>query len=174
MDADGILEQAGDRWRIRFTRRLPHPPEKVWRAITEDEHIAAWFPSTIEGDRVPGAKLRFDFSDDPHAPADMVLDGEVLEADPPRAFAFRWGEDELRFELEPDGDGTLLTLTDTFDEQGKAARDAAGWHVCLLLLSYEVDGTEPPEGSDQLWKVVNPLYVEKFGPEASTLGPPEV
>ena len=46
--------------------------------------------------------------------------------------------------------------------------------MCLLLLAYEVDGTAPPEGSDELWKVVNPLYVEKFGPEASTLGPPEV
>jgi uncharacterized protein YndB with AHSA1/START domain len=174
MDADGILEQVGDRWRIRFTRRLPHRPEKVWRAITDDEHIAAWFPSTIEGDRVPGAKLRFDFSDDPNAPDGMVLDGEVLEADPPRAFAFRWGDDELRFELEPDGDGTLLTLTDTFDELGKAARDAAGWHVCLLLLAYEIDDRTPPEGTKDLWKQVNPLYVEKFGPEASTLGPPEV
>lgn len=174
MDADGILEQVGDRWRIRFTRRLPHPPEKVWRAITDDEHIAAWFPSTIEGDRVPGAKLRFDFSDDPNAPDGTVLDGEVLEADPLRAFAFRWGDDELRFELEPDGDGTLLTLTDTFDERGKAARDAAGWHVCLLLLAYEVDGRTPPEGTKDLWKQVNPMYVEKFGPEASTLGPPEV
>ena len=40
----------------------------------------------------------------------------------------------LRFELEPDGSGSVLTLTVTFPEYGKAARDAAGWHVCLEQL----------------------------------------
>lgn len=172
MHADGTLEPVGDRWRIRFTRRLAHRPEKVWRALTEDEHLAAWFPSTIEGERAAGAKLRFDFSDDPHAPDGMVLDGEVLAWEPPRLFAFLWGEDELRFELAPEGDGTVLTFTDTFDEQGRAARDAAGWHVCLLLLASDLDGEAPPEASEDLWASVNPAYVEKFGPAASTMGPP--
>ncbi|PZG03110.1 SRPBCC domain-containing protein, partial [Nonomuraea aridisoli] len=39
---------------LRLQRRLPHPPEKVWRAITEPEHLAAWFPTTvtIDGDRI--------------------------------------------------------------------------------------------------------------------------
>jgi uncharacterized protein YndB with AHSA1/START domain len=172
MDADGTLEQAGDRWRLRFTRRLAHPPAKVWRAITEAEHLDAWFPSTVEGDRAPGAKLRFDFSADPNVPDAMVLDGEVLEWQPPERFAFLWGEDELRFELAPDGDGTVLTFTDTFDEQGKAARDAAGWHTCLVLLGHHVDGDEPPAPSEELWAQVHPAYVEKFGPEAATVGPP--
>ena len=172
MDADGTLEQVGDRWRIRFARRLAHPPEKVWRAITEAEHITAWFPSTIEGERVAGAKLRFDFSDDPNAPEGTVMDGEMLAVEPPRLLAFLWGEDELRFELAPDGDGTVLTFTDTFDEQGRAARDAAGWHVCLLLLVHEVDGTDPPASSEDLWAQVHPGYVAAFGPEAATIGPP--
>ena len=40
----GELEQLNDgRWRLRFTRALAHPPEKVWRAITEPEHLASWF-----------------------------------------------------------------------------------------------------------------------------------
>ena len=121
---------------------------------------------------MPGAKLRFDFRYDPSPRRQPRRRG--AGGRPAAAFAFRWGDDELRFELEPDGDGTLLTLTDTFDERGKAARDAAGWHVCLLLLAYDVDGRTPPEGTNDLWKQVNPLYVEKFGPEASTLGPPEV
>jgi len=30
---DGELEQVEDRWRLRFVRRLPHSPEKVWRAL---------------------------------------------------------------------------------------------------------------------------------------------
>jgi uncharacterized protein YndB with AHSA1/START domain len=57
----GMLERAGNRWQLRFTRDLHHPPEKVWRSITEPEHLAAWFPSDIEGERAVGAVLRFPF-----------------------------------------------------------------------------------------------------------------
>ncbi len=32
---NGRLEPAGDLWRLRFTRKLAHSPDKVWRAITE-------------------------------------------------------------------------------------------------------------------------------------------
>ena len=37
----GTLEDLGGRWRLRFTRELAHPQEKVWRAITEPEHLQA-------------------------------------------------------------------------------------------------------------------------------------
>ena len=55
----------------------------------------------------------------------------MLVFDPPSVMEFTWGADLLRIELRNDGAGTLLTLTDTFDDLGKAARDAAGWHECL-------------------------------------------
>jgi uncharacterized protein YndB with AHSA1/START domain len=58
---DGELEQVEDRWRLRFVRRLPHSPEKVWRALTDPEHLKVWFPMDIEGERAPGAPLRFVF-----------------------------------------------------------------------------------------------------------------
>ena|SRR5438045_907159 len=41
----GTLTRQGDRWMLTFTRRLAHPREKVWRAVTEPEHLAAWYPS---------------------------------------------------------------------------------------------------------------------------------
>ncbi len=41
---------------VRFSRRLPHPPEKVWRALTEAEHLAAWFPTTVEGELRPARR----------------------------------------------------------------------------------------------------------------------
>ena len=50
----GTLEHPDGRWRLRFTRALAHPPEKVWRAITEPEHLQAWFPQRITGDWVVG------------------------------------------------------------------------------------------------------------------------
>jgi len=46
---------------LRMERRYPHAVEKVWRAVTEPEHLAAWFPSTVSGDlRVDGELLQAD------------------------------------------------------------------------------------------------------------------
>ena len=57
--ADGRLDKSGDQWQVRFTRRLAHPREKVWRALAEPEHRDAWFPQRIEADSgwVAGAPL---------------------------------------------------------------------------------------------------------------------
>lgn len=62
-DEYGTCERAAGVSVLRYRRRLPHPREKVWRALTEDEHLAGWFPTTIEGARAPGASLRFCFRD---------------------------------------------------------------------------------------------------------------
>src|SRR5947209_7083297 len=165
----GELEQHGDRWQLRFVRALPHPPEKVWRALTEPEHLAAWFPAEIHGDRALGAKLSFVFT---HGEG-PTQDGEVLTFEPPTALEYRWGDELLRFDLERRGDGCVLTFVNTFDELGKASRDAAGWHVCLDLLARDVDGEPPARDQMSRWSDVHPAYVKRLGPEASTIGPPE-
>ena len=165
----GTLDQIDGRWRLRFTRHLKHPPPKVWRALTEPEHLSAWFPTAIEGERAAGARLRFVFPDD----EGPTLDGEMLAYEPPSLLEFRWGEDTLRFELRPDGDGSVLTFVSIFDELGRAARDAAGWHTCLDLLERELGGERPPWAPGERWKEVHPSYVERFGPEAATIGPPD-
>jgi uncharacterized protein YndB with AHSA1/START domain len=164
---DGTLEQAGERWRLTFVRKLAHSPEKRWSALTEPEHLAAWFPSEIHGDRVPGAKLRFVFRHDEGPPSE----GEMLVYDPPRALEFRWEDDVLRFDLRPDGDGCVLTFVDTFAEHGKASRDGAGWHACLDVLEYHLAGEDPPWTPHEHWADVHDGYVRRFGPEASTIGP---
>ena len=164
-DADlGTLTRAGDRWMLTFTRRLAHPREKVWRAVTEPEHLAAWYPQQIVGERKAGAPLRF------VSAAGDGFDGQMLVFDPPSVMEFTWGTDLLRIELAADGAGTLLTLTDTFDDVGKAARDAAGWHECLDLLASELDGTSPAWG--QTWRRVHPVYVTALGPESYANRPP--
>lgn len=166
---DGQLEQSDGSWRLRFIRSLPHPPEKVWRALTEPEHLEAWFPTTIEGELATGATLRFSHRNAP-LPA---MEGEMLAYEPHSVMEFRWGPDTLRFTLEPDGSGTKLTLVDTLEELGKAARDGAGWHACLDQLAYHLDGAEPPWTSPERWEQVHGSYVEEFGPEAAAIGPPE-
>lgn len=164
----GGLERAGDLSILRFRRRLAHPQERVWRAMTEDDHLAGWFPTTIEGSRAAGAPLRFSFRE---AEGER-FDGEMLAFDPPSLMELRWADDIVRFELEPDGPGCILRLTVTFPETGKAARDAAGWHVCLERLEYECAGDEPPWNPPERWRVVHRGYVERLGPEASSIGPP--
>ena len=163
----GVLEPAGDRWRLRFTRRLPHAPEKVWRAITEPEHLQAWFPQRIVGEWVVGRPLTFasEYGD---------FEGEVRAFEPPSMLEFRWGTDTIRLEVKPDAQGSILTLLDTIDEVGKAARDAAGWHVCLDRLELELDGAPPASETGERWQALHPTYIERFGPEAATIGPPEL
>src|SRR3954468_21649469 len=143
--ADGRLEEHDGRWRLRFERRLAHPPERVWRAITEPDDLRAWFPFDIEGDRAAGAPLRFVFRDGEAEP----FEGRMVDFDAPRALELEWGGGErLRLagraaggggrrgrEARPAGDGTRLTLLNTFEEQGRAARDGAGWHACLDALA---------------------------------------
>jgi uncharacterized protein YndB with AHSA1/START domain len=161
----GTLTQHGDEVTITFVRRLPHPPEKVWRAVTEPAHLAAWFPDEMVGERRAGAPLRF------VTRSNDSFDGEMLVFDPPSVMELRWGTDRLRIELAPDGAGTVLTLVDTFHELGKAARDGAGWHECLERLVFDLSGAEPPAWGE-VWRAAHPIYVERFGPEAATVGPP--
>jgi uncharacterized protein YndB with AHSA1/START domain len=164
-DGLGTLTRHGDRYSLVFTRRLAHSREKVWRAVTEPEHLAAWFPQEIIGERRPGAPLHFVTS------GGGSFVGQMLVFDPPEVMEFTWGTDLLRIELRQDGTGTLLMLTDTFDEVGKAARDAAGWHECLDRLVRDLDGTTQPAKGER-WRQIHPVYVAELGPEASTIGPP--
>ena len=168
---EGRLEQVGDRWQLHFTRRLPHPPEKVWRALTEPEHLKAWFPNDVEGERKEGAMLRHVFRND-EAPD---MEGEMLAFEPPTVLELTWGDDVLRFELRADDGGqtTVLDFVDVLDDVGKAARDGAGWHVCLDALQEHLGG-EPTHWNDMdAWKPVHERYVEEFPPEASTIGVPQ-
>lgn len=171
--AEGVLEEADGRWRLRFVRRLPHPPGKVWKALTREEHLSAWFPTTIEGELRPGAALTFRFRGEEAPP----VQGEMIACEPPRVLEFTWDDESgdaerSRFELAPDGDGCVLTFVTTYDQVGKSARDAAGWHVCLDLLARHLAGREPPESPHERWAPLNRRYTERFGPEAATIGPP--
>jgi len=168
----GRLDRAGGLAIVRFSRLLAHPPEKVWRALTEDEHLEAWFPTTIDGPREAGAKLEFRFRTLDIPP----MQGEMVRCEPPRLLEFSWGEDLLRFELAPQHNGTALELTVTFDEIGKVARDATGWHTCLDELVSELDGSKAEaaaHGPDDRWHLLNRAYAGRFGADTATLGPPQ-
>jgi len=113
----------------------------VWNAITEPSELKHWFPSKVEVDLRTGGEMAFKFEQMP-LDAPSTMPGRVTDLDPPRVFAFYWGEDHLRFELEPIPEGCLLRFTVALDARDKAARDAAGWHVCLDALERELERGE--------------------------------
>ena len=139
MTAHGTYEEIDDRPALRFERRIAHPIEAVWRAVTEPDELLHWFPARVTGDVRPGARVRFTFEDDAFPPSE----GRVTEYEPPRRFSFDWDTEHLRFELEPDGEGTLLRFTHFLTQRDQAARDAAGWHVCLDRLEERLAGGAP-------------------------------
>lgn len=130
--SDAILDTSGTRPVIRFERLLPHPPEEVWRSLTDREELEGWFPTDIITDEWKvGAGLTFVFREN-QAPS---FTGTVLELEEPRLLAYTWGEETLRFVLTPQpGGATRLVLTDELDH-GFAARNAAGWEDCLAQLA---------------------------------------
>lgn len=167
-EADGVLERRGDVSVLRFRRTLAQPPETVWAALTEEVHLKEWFPTTIEGAREVGAALHYAFRQG----EGEAFDGQMTVFEPPALMELRWGDDLLRFELENDRSGSILSLTVTFPEHGKASRDATGWHVCLERLAFVCSGSPLPWSPGERWRVVHPHYVAALGPEASAIGPP--
>ena len=166
----GTLEHLDDgRWQLRFTRTLRHPQDRVWRAITEPEQLARWFPTTIEGERASGAPLRFTFPGGQAPP----FEGEMIAFEPPALMELRWGPDVIRLELRATPEGTELTLLDALEERGKAARDGAGWHSCLDSLEAALGGDGHGRDEMMTWRGLNERYTRDFGPEAATIGPPQ-
>lgn len=69
---------------LSFECDLPDPPEKVWRALTQPELLAAWM---MPNDMKAEAGSRFAF-----AGPDAPIECEVLEAEPGRLLRYSWRE----------------------------------------------------------------------------------
>ena len=151
------LSTLDDRSVLRLERRLAHPPHKVWRALTEPAHLTQWFPSDMEMDLTVGGKISFIFR---HGEGPN-LDGVITELDPPRVFAYTWGDSLLHWEVRPEGEGCLLILTQTFDDRPAAASFAAGWHLCLDAMDTALSGTAPGASAD--WAALHEGFIETFG-----------
>ena len=110
----------------RFERRLPHTPEKVWRALTDPQELAAWFPALVEGACERGASLRFVFpeGDEPSAEG-AIAEGTVTEHEPPRLLEYTMGRETLRWELAAIPEGTLLVFTTEVKLSSAPANDNA-------------------------------------------------
>ena len=77
---------------------MPHPPEKIWRALTQSALLADWM---MENDFRPEVGCKFNFRREPVGEWNGVVDCEVLAVEPHRLLAYRWS---------PSGDETLETV----------------------------------------------------------------
>lgn len=130
------VRKAGESWTLILVRELRHPPARVWEALTEPEHLRAWAP--FDADRSLGAEGSVTLST-VGAPTPMVAEAHVTRAEAPRLLEYDWAGKELRWELEPQGGGTRLTLWHNID-RGFIAWGAAGWHICFDVLDRHLSG----------------------------------
>src|SRR5438105_14967002 len=68
-------------------RVFPHPPEKLWRALTESPLIAQWL---LNNDFEPAVGHKFQFRSQPMPSWDGLIDCEVLIVEPLRQLSYTW------------------------------------------------------------------------------------
>lgn len=133
-----VRELSDGRVELRFERTLPHPREKVWRALTESAQLRRWFVEILDYDRstltfTPGARLTFTAADFPDG------HGEVLTCEPPALLEYTWDTEILRWELTSLDDGCQLVFTNTVADPSAAAAVDPGWELGLKRLADALD-----------------------------------
>ncbi len=116
-----------DRVAITADLRLDHPPERVWRALTEPDRIADWL---MPGDFRAVVGHRFTFQTRPIPPHfHGVVHGEVLVVEPPCRLVYSWRggglDTTISFHLEADGDGAMLHFEHGGFDRARPEQDAA-------------------------------------------------
>ena len=97
---------------ITFEFDLRHPPEKVWRALTDPALLAEWLLPVFDLELEPGAA--FTFKTQPHPGWDGSVNCRFLEIEPQRKLSYRWVvvdmDTVVTFTLAPTASGTHLSL----------------------------------------------------------------
>jgi uncharacterized protein YndB with AHSA1/START domain len=114
-------------------RELSHPPEKIWRALTQPQLIAEWL---MKNDFKPIMDHRFSLRADWGA-----VDCQVLAIEPNRALSYSWGayglESVVTWTLTPTPGGTHLRMEQSGfrpDQQQAYQGAKAGWPQFLQEL----------------------------------------
>jgi uncharacterized protein YndB with AHSA1/START domain len=129
-------------------REFPHPPEKLWRALTQPHLIEAWL---MKNDFAPVVGHTFNLSGDWGG----TLDCEVLAVEPDRTLSYTWNfahddpaynlQSVVTFTLTPTGAGTLLRMEQSgFRPDQKQAHGGAqaGWRQFFANLEQVLARTD--------------------------------
>jgi uncharacterized protein YndB with AHSA1/START domain len=143
---------------IRFERRLEHPAELVWAALTEPQRLAEWLTDAVV-EAGEGGSIGLDFGEG------GKQTGRITVWDPPRALAYEWqfsGEQAslVRWQLSELDEGriTVLTLEHSQLPPEIAAGYGAGWHGHLDQLEGHLGG-DVPDWADR-YAALRPAYEE--------------
>lgn len=143
---------------IRHMTFIGAAPERVYRALTVAAEWNAWFTDETSLDLRIGGFIALRWRGWGAERVDVDDGGPVLEIVPNRSFAFQWSPGSapttVRFELEPQGAGTRVTVTDSgwLGDAGELAaymNCATGWGEALTLLKFYLEhgvtyGKAPP------------------------------
>jgi uncharacterized protein YndB with AHSA1/START domain len=156
------LQGEKDKWTLILERELCHAPEKVWRALTDPEHLHEWAPFDADGNLgTIGATVKLTWMG-----TQRVSETRVTRADAPRVLEY----DDIRWELEAVGNGTRLTLWHNIDRRF-ISWGATGWHICFDVLDRLLAGQPIGRlaGAEAMhlgaWKRLTAEYASQFGTE---------
>jgi uncharacterized protein YndB with AHSA1/START domain len=127
-------------------RQFPHPPEKLWRALTENPLIAQWL---MNNDFEPVVGRKFQFHSQPMPNWDGLIDCEVLIVDPLKQLSYTWSalglDSVVLFTLTPTQSGTHLRMEHSGfrPDQERAYHGANyGWQKFLGTLEQVLGGAD--------------------------------
>jgi len=162
--AGAEVRKDGEKWTLVLVRELRHPPEKVWKALTDPASLHEWAPFDADRSLASVGPVKLSTVG---TPTPQISDTQVTRAEAPTLLEYRWGENDMRWQLEPCGDGTRLTLWHNID-RGFISMGAAGWHICLDVLDRLVadDPIGRIVGGEAMkfgWPRLNTEYAKQFG-----------
>ena len=162
-----------EKWTLILVRELCHSPEKVWQAITDPVHLHEWAPFDADGSL--GAVGNTVKLTTVGAPVPRITETTVTRAEAPAFLEYKWGDFDMRWELEATGSGTRLTLWTNIGHRF-IAMGAAGWHICFDVLDHLLGGTAlgrivGPEAMQFGWQRLNTEYAQQFGVETPNWPP---
>ena len=92
-------------------RQIPHPPEKIWRALTQPHLIEEWL---MKNDFAPVVGHRFNLRRNPRSDLNIVIDCQVVVVEPNRTLSYTWAafglESVVTWTLTPTSMGTHLRM----------------------------------------------------------------
>jgi uncharacterized protein YndB with AHSA1/START domain len=161
------VKKEGDNWTLILVRDLRHSPATVWQALTDPAQLREWSPFDADRTLAAGATVKLTTIG---APTPMVTETTIKRADAPKLLEYNWGGNDIRWELEPLGSGTRLTLWHNIDRR-YIAWGAAGWHICLDVLDRSLSGDPvgrmvgPEVMKFEGWQRLTAEYGKQFGAE---------
>ncbi len=161
--AGAEVRKDGETWTLVLVRDLRHSPAKVWQALTDPAELSEWAPFEVDRNLAAVGPVQLS-TVGAAAPPDAI----VKRAEAPKLLEHTWVGNDLRWELEPHGGGTRLTLWINIDRRF-IAWGAAGWHICFDVLEGFLAG-EPigriagPEAMQfEGWQRLSAEYAKQFG-----------